>query len=437
VSTTFRSFAVANYRLWFAGALVSNIGTWMQRIGQDWLILTQLTDGNATAVGVASALQFGPQLLLLPLTGFVADRYDRRRVLMITQATMGLLGLGLGLITVLGVVELWMVFGFALALGVAAAFDAPARQAFVGELVPEALLSNAVALNSASFNGARLVGPALAGLLTAAVGAGWAFLVNAATFGAVLIALALLRTDQFTPIARTPHATGQLRAGFRYVRRRPDIQLVLWMVFIIGLLGFNFPIFISTMALIEFGLGPSEFGLLSSALAIGSLTGALVAARRERARLRTVTIASAAAGVALALAAIAPNVWVFGVTLVLVGLAGLTMMTSANGYVQTTTTPKLRGRVMALYLAVFLGGTPIGALLVGWVADAFGPRWALAVGASSGLLAAGIAVVFYIRTRRARLSWDREARWPLGVTTAADRDTTTSGIAIVEAESQR
>jgi MFS family permease len=437
VSATFRSFKVANYRLWFAGALVSNIGTWMQRIGQDWLILTQLTDGNATAVGVASALQFGPQLLLLPLTGFVADRYDRRRVLMITQATMGLLGLGLGLITVLGVVELWMVFGFALALGVAAAFDAPARQAFVGELVPEALLSNAVALNSASFNGARLVGPALAGLLTAAVGAGWAFLVNAATFGAVLIALALLRTDQFTPIARTPHATGQLRAGFRYVRRRPDIQLVLWMVFIIGLLGFNFPIFISTMALIEFGLGPSEFGLLSSALAIGSLTGALVAARRERARLRTVTIASAAAGVALALAAIAPNVWIFGVTLVLVGLAGLTMMTSANGYVQTTTTPKLRGRVMALYLAVFLGGTPIGALLVGWVADALGPRWALAVGASSGLLAAGIAVVFYIRTRRARLRWDRAARWPLGVTTAADRDTTTSGIAIVEAESQR
>ena len=436
MSATFRSFAVVNFRLWFAGALVSNIGTWMQRIGQDWLVLTQLTDNDAVAVGIASALQFGPSLVLLPITGLVADRFDRRRVLAITQSAMGLLGLGLGLITVLGIVELWMVFGFALALGVAAAFDAPARQAFVGELVPPTLLSNAVALNSASFNGARLIGPALAGFLTAAVGAGWAFLINAATFGAVLIALALLRPEQFTPITRPPRAKGQIRAGFRYVRKRPDIQLVFVMIFITGTLGFNFPIFIATMS-VEFDQGAGEFGVLSSVLAIGSLSGALLAARRERPRLRTVTLASAGFGVSLGLAALAPNVWLFGALLVLVGLTGLSMMASANGYVQTTTSPKMRGRVMALYLAIFLGGTPIGAPLIGWVADTLGPRWALVIGATSGLVAAAIAGVYFVRTRGVRLRWDREARWPVGVTTAIDRDTATSEIAIVEAESQR
>lgn len=437
MSATFRSFAVPNYRLWFAGALVSNVGTWMQRIGQDWLILTQLTDEDAVAVGIASALQFGPQLLLLPLTGLVADRFDRRHVLMVTQAVMGLLGLGLGIITVLGVVELWMVFGFALALGVAAAFDAPARQAFVGELVPATLLSNAVALNSASFNGARLIGPAVAGLLTAWVGPGWTFLINAATFGAVLIALALLRTDQFTPITRPARTKGEIRAGFRYVRKRPDLRLVFVMIFLTGTLGFNFPVFASTMTRIEFDAGAAEYGVLSSVLAIGSLSGSLLAARSERPRLRTVTLASASFGLSLGVAALTPGVWSFGLVLVFVGLSALTMMASANGYVQTTTAPKLRGRVMALYLAIFLGGTPIGAPLVGWVADAFGPRWALAIGAASGLIAAGIAAGFYVRTRRARLTWDRDARWPIGISTAADRDTATSGIAIVEAESER
>ena len=432
----FRSFAVVNYRLWFAGALVSNIGVWMQRIAQDWIVLTQLTNENATAVGVTTALQFAPQLLLLPITGLVADRFDRRRVLFITQSTMGLLGLGLGLITVFGIVELWMVFAFALALGVTAAFDSPARQAFVGELVPPRYLGNAVALNSASFNGARLIGPAIAGVLTAVVGAGWVFLINAGTFGATLVALALLRSSEFTPTPRQPRARGQIRAGFRYVRKRPDILLVFVMIFLTGTLGFNFPIYIATMSL-EFDQGAGEFGVLSSVLAIGSLSGALLAARRERPRLRTVSLASAAFGLSLGVASLAPNVWIFGLLLVLVGLSGLTMMTSANGYVQTTTTPSMRGRVMALYLAIFLGGTPVGAPLIGWVATTYGPRWALALGATSGIIAAGVAAVFYLRTRRVHLRWDREARWPVSFTTAADRDTATSEIALVEAESQR
>ncbi len=439
VSQMFRSFASRNYRIWFAGALVSNVGTWMQRIAQDWLVLAELTDDDAIAVGVVMALQFGPQLVLLPVTGWVADRFDRRHVLAATQAAMLLLGAGLGVLTLLGIVQLWMVFAFALGLGVAAAFDAPARQAFVGELVSDGDLANAVALNAASFNGARLIGPAVAGVLVAAVGSGWVFLINAASFLAVLGALWALRPAEFTPFTRKARGHGQMRAGFRYVRRRPDILLVLAMVFLTGALGYNFPIYTSTMAKVEFGQGPEEFGWLSSALAIGSVVGALIAARRERPRLRTVTIASLGFGVSLGAAALAPDTLVFGALLVVVGFTGITMMNTANAYVQTTTAPSMRGRVMALYLAIFLGGTPLGAPLIGGIADAAGPRWAVAAGAASGFAAAAVAAGFYLRTREVRVRWTREGRWPLRISsaTAADRDTATQEIAIGEVETQR
>ncbi|MBX3195747.1 MAG: MFS transporter [Microbacteriaceae bacterium] len=441
MSAMFRSFAIANYRMWFAGALVSNVGTWMQRVAQDWLVLTELTDDDATAVGITMALQFGPQLVLLPVTGLAADRIDRRRMLIATQIAMALLGFGLAAITLTGVATLWMVYGFALALGVAAAFDAPARQAFVSELVPVSHLGNAVALNSASFNGARLLGPAIAGLLVAWIGVGWVFLINAVTFGAVLLSLALLRPDQFTTFTRQPRAPGQLLDGMRYVRRRPDIALVLVMIAILGTLGFNFPIFISAMARIEYGQGAGEFGVLSSVIAVGSVTGALLAARRDRPRLRTITLASAGFGASLTAAALMPTPLLFGIMLVLVGFSGLSVMTTANGYVQTTTAPAMRGRVMALYLAIFVGGTPLGAPLVGWVADALGPRWSLGVGAASGFLAAGIAAVFWLRTREVRLTWDRARRWPLalryGRGAAADRELATTEIAVIESQTQR
>ncbi len=439
VSQMFRSFATRNYRIWFAGALVSNVGTWMQRIAQDWLVLAELTDDDAVAVGVVMALQFGPQLLLLPVTGWVADRFDRRHVLAVTQAAMLLLGVGLGVLTLLQVVELWMVFGFALGLGVAAAFDAPTRQAFVGELVDDAHLANAVALNAASFNAARLIGPAVAGMLVAAVGSGWVFLINAASFLAVLASIWALRPAEFTTFTRKARGKGQMRAGFRYVKRRPDIQLVFAMVFLTGTLGYNFPIYTSTMAKVEFGEGPEEFGWLSSALAIGSVAGALIAARRERPRLRTVTLASLGFGLSLSAAAVAPGPVSFAVLLVFVGFSGLTMMNTANAYVQTTTAPSMRGRVMALYLAIFMGGTPLGAPLIGAIADAAGPRWAIVSGAASGLAAAGIAAVFYVRTREIRVRWTREGRWPLRISSAtdADRDTATQEIAIVEVSTQR
>jgi MFS family permease len=399
----FRSMSVVNYRIWFAGALVSNVGTWMQRTAQDWIVLTQLTDYNATAVGIVMALQFGPQLVLMPWSGLIADRFDRRKLLMLTQTLMGLLGLGLGIITVTGVVELWHVYLFALALGVVAAIDAPARQTFVSELVPDDSLSNAVALNSASFNGARLIGPAVAGVLTVAVGAGWVFLINAVTFGFTVLAMMLLRTKDLRVQPRAPRERGQLVAGFRYVWKRPDIVAVLITVFLVGTFGFNFAIFTSTMATVEFGMGASEFGMLSSIMAVGSVAGALLSARRSRPRMRLVIGGAFFFGLTCTIAALMPTYISFAISLAFVGLTSLTLMTTANAYVQTTTEPAMRGRVMALYMAIFAGGTPLGAPLVGWVADLYGPRWAIGVAAVSGLVAAAVVMFWMIRYQRLRV----------------------------------
>ncbi|TDW30320.1 MFS transporter [Cryobacterium psychrophilum] len=452
----FRSLSVVNYRIWLAGALVSNIGTWMQRTAQDWIVLTQLTDYNATAVGITMALQLGPQLVLMPWSGLIADRFDRRRLLILTQALMGLLALGLGILTVTGTGQLWHVYLFALGLGVVAAIDAPARQTFVSELVSEDNLSNAVALNSASFHGARLIGPAAAGLLTVAIGAGWVFMINALTFAATVLAMFLLRTAQLRASPKAARKRGQLLAGFRYVRGRPDIIVVLIVVFLIGTFGLNFAIFTSTMATLEFGMGATEFGILSSIMAVGAVIGALLSARRSRARLRLIVGGAALFGVACAVSALMPTYASFAVSLIFVGLSSITLMTTANAYVQTSTRPEMRGRVMALYMAIFVGGTPLGAPLVGWVTDTFGPRWALGVAAASGLLAAATLLFWMIRYRdlrvhvrlrtsprvRVRHSGDGLNLEPDNDTDAgpgleSDRDTATREIAIVEATAPR
>ncbi|RDV45734.1 MFS transporter [Leifsonia sp. ku-ls] len=399
----FRSLAGVNYRIWAAGAIVSNVGTWMQRTAQDWIVLTQLTHNNAAAVGIVMALQFGPQLLLLPVTGWAADHLDRRKLLMATQGAMGTLGLGLGILTVTGAVQLWHVYLFALLLGVVAAFDAPARQTFVSELVAGPNLSNAVALNSASFNAARLIGPAVAGLLTAAVGAGWVFLINAATFGAVLLSLALLRREKLYRTERAKRSRGSLVDGFRYVRRRPDILVILIMVFLIGTFGLNFPIFISTMSVSVFHQGAGEYGILSSIMAVGSVVGALLSARRDRPRISLLFAGAAFFGFGCALAAVMPTYWLFAAALIVIGVSSQTLMTTANGTVQMTTDPVLRGRVMAIYMAIFMGGTPVGAPIVGWVADTFGPRWAMGVGAASGFAAALVGVFYLVKYRGMRV----------------------------------
>lgn len=404
MSTMFRSLGIRNYRIWFAGALVSNIGAWMQATAQNWVVLTELSDNDAVAVGITMALQFGPQLLLVPLSGAVADRFDRRRVLMVTQSLLMLLALGLGLLLVLGHAQLGHLYGFALALGVVNAFDTPARQAFVSDLVGTSQLSNAVALNSASFNSARLIGPAVAGVLIAVVGSGWVFVINAVTFIAMLAALAAMRLPRRSAVpasGREPQLA-QLAAGFRYVAQRRDLLVIFVIVFLIGTFGMNFPVYSSTMA-VEFGRGAGEYGLLSSILAIGSLAGALLVAQRPAARLRTVIAAAGGFGVASVVSALMPSFWSFAATLVLLGFCTATLLSTANGFVQTTSDPRVRGRVLSLYFAILMGGTPIGAPIAGAVADAFGPRWSLGVAALAGLAAFAVGLGWLIVGRRLRL----------------------------------
>jgi MFS family permease len=396
----FVSLANRNYRIWAGGALVSNIGSWMQRTAQDWIVLTELTQHNATAVGIVMGLQFAPQILLLPLTGYAADHLDRRKLLFCTQAAMGLFALGLGLLVVTGLVQLWHVYVFAFLLGCAAAFDAPARQTFVTQLVEPALLANAVGLNSTSFNAARMVGPAIAGIVIAAVGSGYVFLINAASFVAVLVALAMLRIER--PVLGRTAARGKLTDGFRYVLGRSDLKLILSMLFLIGTFGLNFPIFISTMAVSVFHVGAGQFGLLTSMMAAGSVTGALLAAARTRPGIPLLAGAAAMFGVTCAVAAFAPFYLAFGLILFTVGVSAQTFTTSTNSLTQLSTEPAMRGRVIAILMALALGGTPIGAPIVGWVADQFGPRWALLVGAASGILAAVIAGFYLVERRRAQ-----------------------------------
>ena len=418
-SGTFRSLRSTNYRLWAAGALVSNIGTWMQRTAQDWLVLTQLTHHNATAVGIVMALQFGPMALLLPFTGSAADHFNRRKILIATQTAMGLLALGLGILTVTGLVKLWEVYGFALALGCTTAFDSPARQTFVAEMVGEADLSNAVALNSTSFNGARMLGPAMAGLLIAAAGTGWVFLINAASFVAVLGSLCLLRKDQMHSHARAPRTRGSFAAGLRYVWGRPDILVVLVMLFLIGTFSFNFAIFIATMTVSVFHTGVSHYGFFTSTMAVGSVSGALLAARRQSPRMSFLFAAAATLSFGLTLAALMPNSLLFCLSLMIVGLAAQNFTTTANSMIQMSTEPAMRGRVIAIFLAIAMGGTPVGAPIMGWIADHFGPRWAIGAGASAAFAAAMACVYYLVRFRnlhlqmnggRPRLMFDREPK---------------------------
>jgi len=419
MTAMFRSFSVFNYRVWFIGALVSNVGAWMQATALSWVVLTELTRNDAGAMGVTMALQFAPPLLLVGVTGWVADRYDRRRLLVLTQSALLVLGAVIGILLLSGIMTLPLMYTFALALGIVAAFDNPTRQAFVSDLVTRENASNAVALNSASFNAARMIGPAAAGIVIVAVGTGWVFLVNAVTFLAMIIALMMVRTDELIPRVRATGAE-RLADGFRYVAGRPDLLVTFVMVFLLGAFGMNFPIFASTMA-IEFGQEADGYGLLSSILAIGSLAGALLAARRDRARIRLVIAGTGLFAVAGAVSAFMPNYWLYALTLMFTGFAVVTTLTTANGYVQTTTDPALRGRVLALYMAILMGGTPVGAPIVGWVAAQYGPRAAILLGAAAALVAFAVGFGWLLlsgrlhrhETRRFGLSLD-ETR-PLSV----------------------
>jgi len=402
VSPTFSALAVRNYRIYILGAIVSNTGTWMQRIGQDWLVL-QLTD-SGTALGVTTGLQLLPALLFSPIAGVVADRVPKRTVLRFTQVAMAVPAAILGLMAVTGVVEAWHVYVLAFLFGIGTAFDAPARQSFVVEIVGAKDLSNAVGLNSASFNLARMIGPAVAGLLIAALGsgvgaAGWVILINAVSYLAVLMSLQLLDGSRLTPSEVTGSRKHAVRDGVAYVRSRPDLVLILTCVFFVGTFGMNFQMTSALMATEVFHKGAGEYGLLASIMAFGSLAGALLAARRTKPRLRFVVLAGAAFSVVEIVSGLMPTYLTYAAVLPLLGLCALTMVTSANATIQLTSSPMMRGRVAALYLMVFLGGTPLGSPLVGWVGETFGARWMLIGGGGVTLIGIALGTAWFYYTQ--------------------------------------
>ncbi|WP_329386237.1 MFS transporter [Streptomyces sp. NBC_01716] len=391
-TSMFSSLRIRNYRLFATGQVVSNTGTWMQRIAQDWLVLT-LT-GSSTAVGITTALQFLPMLLFGLYGGVIADRCNKRTLLLGTQAAMGITGLALAALTLTGHVQVWHVYATAFVLGLVTVVDNPARQSFVHEMVGPDQLRNAVSLNSANFQSARLVGPAVAGVLITAVGSGYAFLLNGLSFIAPLTGLLLMRTSELHKVERTPRGKGQLREGLRYVAGRPELIWPIVLVGFIGTFGFNFPIWLSAFADDVFHAGAGTYGLLNTLMAVGSLIGALLAARRGTSRMRLLVAAAVLFGVLEIVAAFVPTFWIFAALLVPVGMCGLTVNVTANSSIQMTTDPAMRGRVMALFMMVFTGGTPLGAPLVGWITDTYGPRVGFAAGGAVAALAAvGVGVM--------------------------------------------
>ena len=407
---TFLSLKYHNYRLWFFTALVANTGTWMQRVAQDWLVLTELTDNDGFAVGVTTALQFLPLLIITPYAGVLADRHNERRIMYGTQSLMGLLAVGLGILVLTDNATVEIVYGFAFTLGIVSAIDTPPRQVFVSELVEPKHLTNAIGLNSASFNSARLIGPALAGLLIALVGTGWVFIINGVSFGATLIGLVLMKAAQFYPIKAQPREKGQIRQAANYVRHRSDIVVIMVVAGVVSCLGLNFQLTSATMASEVFGKDAGEYGLLGSIMAIGSLTGALMAARRKESRVRLVVIAAFGFGIAAGVNSLMPTYWTYAISCIFVGYFTLTLLTSANMAIQTSVDPMMRGRIMALYQVVLMGSTPIGAPIVGWMSANIHPRWGIGVGAIASIIVSIGALIWARKHWNVAFEYRKEPR---------------------------
>jgi MFS family permease len=404
VSPTFRALRNPNYRLYLAGSVVSNTGTWMQRVAQDWLVLS-LPGTGGTELGITTGLQFLPMLLLSPYAGVIADRVPKRTLLQLTQLSMAVCAFMLGLLAVSGSAQVWQVYVLAFAFGIGAAFDGPARQSFVSEMVGREDLTNAVGLNSASFNLARLAGPAAAGLLIGllgggAVASGWVILINAVSYLAVIWQLQRMDTELLHVTELRPRAPGMLREGVRYVSGQPKMVLILILVFFAGTFGMNFQITSALMATQVYGKGASEFGLLGSAVAIGSLTGALLNARRARIRLRLLVAAGMGFGLAEIVAGLLPTYLVFACFAPVIGLCTITLLNSANATIQMESDPALRGRVMALYMTVVMGGTPLGAPVIGLIGEQLGARWTLIIGGILVLVGVGVALLVFDRLKR-------------------------------------
>ena len=382
--------------------MISNTGSWMQRVAQDWLVL-ELTHGSGAALGITTGLQFLPLLLFSLWGGMVADRYSKRLILMVTQAAAGGLAVILGLLALTGAVQIWHVYALAFALGLVTVVDNPTRQAFAAEMVGRGGMPNAIALNSAVFNLARIAGPAVAGLVISAVGTPAAFLVNAASYGAVLISLKLMRPDELHVVQRLPRAKGQLREAMSYVKQRPTLWMPLVLIFFVSTFGMNFQVTNALMSRQVFHTGAGAFGLASAVFAAGALGGALLAARRGRPTMALLLVTSLAFSLLEIVTAMMPNFWAFLVLLVPTGLTLLSFTTAANSATQLGTSAEMRGRVMGLYLLLFLGGTPIGSPLAGWVAEVFGPRMSMITGGLISVVATAVIGLMLVRSEGVRV----------------------------------
>ncbi len=405
MSPTFRSLAHRDYRRYAAGGFVSNVGTWMQRVAQDWLVLV-VTGGSASALGITTGLQFLPILLFSAYAGALADRLPKRTMLMITQASMAVPAAVLGVLALTGSVEVWHIYALSFSFGIATAFDAPVRQSFVSEMVGPDDLANAVSLNSVSFNAGRIVGPAVAGLMIAALGSGeWAtgvvILINAASYVAVLTALSGVHAGRRDRSLDRSRPKGRIRDGVAYLRTRPDLILVIAVMGFTGTFGLNFQMTSALMATQAFGKGAGEYGLLGTTMAFGSIAGSLLAARRERPTVRLVVVAAVVFGSVEVVFGLMPTYTTFALMTPLIGITAMTTITSANAVTQLTAPAHLRGRIMAIYLMVFMGGTPLGAPLIGWLADMFGPRWSL-IGGGLGTLFGTLGVLALLVARHGK-----------------------------------
>jgi MFS family permease len=391
----FRALTEPNYRWYLGGAFISNIGTWMQRVAQDWLVL-ELSGGSALALGITTGLQFVPMLLLSPYGGLIADRFNKQQILKLTQAWLAFCAAALGILAVSGVATTAYVYAIAFAFGLGTAFDNPARQSFVPEVAGRDNLPNAIGLNSATFHAARIVGPALAGLVIAAVGSGWAILANAVSYLAFIGALLIMDSRQLRITPPTPRAKRQIREGLAYILSQPSMLLVISVVFFVGTFGLNFQMTSALMAQQEFHRSAQEYGILGTLMAIGSLAGALTAARRHAAPSgRRVVAMAVILGLIQISSGLAPSYAAYAAVLPILGLVTLLTLTAANASIQLGVDPVRRGRVMALYIMVLMGGTAIGSPVIGWVGHTMGPRWTLIVGGAVtviGVLASSLAL---------------------------------------------
>lgn len=405
---TFISLRVHNFRIFAIGHFVAVIALWMQRIAQDWMVL-QLS-GSVTAVGITVALQFMPSLILGPWGGMIADRFPKRRILMICQSVAALLAAALAVLSLSGAVQVWHVYAIALVLGLVTVLDQPARQVFVNELVGPSYLRNAISVNSTTFQLGGLIGPALAGMLLNAVGPGWAFAANALACCSTITTLLLLRKDKLHTSKPVPRHKGMLAEGFRYALRKPTIYWPGLMAAFVAVFGMSLPVLLAAFADHVYDAGAGGYGLLNALVALGALCGAIASARRRQLRLRSVVLGAGMYGLMLCLAALAPSMAWFGAAMVLAGFWCLMFLTAANQLVQTSANMAIRGRVMSLYLVVLIGGQAIGGPMMGWLAEHLNPHLAVLVAGGVPALAAVTVAVVLARKSELQLKVDMKDR---------------------------